>query len=96
MFQSIKNDTNEQIEIEKLIELINSNSEQLLQVLPEINTEAEKISLLTFIIGLIKGKYDLKQFESLLGFQADVKLSTIDFTLWLFHDFQLLKALNTK
>ena len=96
MFQGIKNDSGEEIEIEKLIELINSNSEQIFQVLPEINTEAEKISLLTYIIGLINGKYDSKQFESLLGFQSNLKLSTIDFTIWLFHDFQLFKALNTK
>ena len=96
MFQGIKNDSNEEIEIEKLIELLNGNSEQLLQILPETNIEAEKVSLLTYILGLIRGKYSSKQFESLLGFKSNVKLSKIDFTVWLFHDFQLLKALNTK
>lgn len=96
MFQGIKNETNEKIEMEKLIELIKSNSEELLNVLPEINAETGKVSLLTYIIGLIRGNYNSKQFESLLGFQADVKLSPIDFTVWLFHDFQLFKALNTK
>lgn len=96
MFQGIKNDSNEEIEIEKLIELLNGNSEQLLQILPEINIEAEKVSLLSYILGSIRGKYDSKQFESLLGFQSNVKLSKIDFTVWLFHDFQLFKALNTK
>lgn len=96
MFQGIKNDTGEEVEIEKLIELLNDNSEQLLKILPETNIEAEKVSLLTYILGLIRGKYKSKQFESLLGFQSNVKLSKIDFTVWLFHDFQLLKALNTK
>lgn len=96
MYQGINDKNQEKVEVDFFLKQFEANSEQLQEIFPEVNTQAGKITLLSFIIGLVWGKYKTENFEDLFGFPVNIKLSPVDFTVWLFHDFQLSKALNSK
>ena len=96
MYQGIDDKNAEKVEVDFFLNQFEANSEQLQEIFPEVNTETGKITLLSFIIGLVWGKYKTENFEDLLGFPVNINLSPVDFTVWLFHDFQLSKALNSK
>ncbi len=95
-YLNLKNKNQEEIELKSLITALENNSTELRQLFPETNAEAGKITLLSYLLGIIWGKYQVSQFEEVLGFAATVKLFPAELTLWLFHDFQLLKAVNIK
>jgi hypothetical protein len=96
MYKGINDNNQEKVEVDFFLKQFEANSEQLQEIFPEVNAQTGKITLLSFIIGLVWGRYKTGNFEDLLGFPVNTKLSPVDFTVWLFHDFQLSKALNSK
>lgn len=82
--------------VKDLVELLKNNSAELQKILSEVDAATGRVSLLHYISGVIWGKYTLEQAEDLLGFTADAKLEITDALIWLFHDFQIEKAINFK
>lgn len=95
-YLSLKNIKQEEIELTCMITNLQDHSDELKEILPEATILTDKITLLGYLTGIIWGKYQLAQFEELLGFSPTIKLMPAELTLWLFHDFQLLKAVNAK
>lgn len=86
----------DELTIEEHLKLLEKNTDELKQVLPDCNVPAGKMTLLNFISGLIWGKCAVNQLTDLVGIPAKTKLSGEELTAWLFHDFQLSKVLNIK
>lgn len=90
-----KNKTEEQ-KIEDLLKGYEIHSEELKSILSEPDLQAGKITIAEFITGLVYNKFLIKDFEKNVGISADTKISVMEFTIWLFHDFQVSKILNNK
>lgn len=95
-YKGLKGSTGESLTIEDFLKAIQNNKEELKSIFPEEEALADKSTLLNFINGLIWNKHQLTQFEELLGIPLNIKLAPNELTTWLFHDFQLVKILNTK
>jgi hypothetical protein len=86
----------EVLTLEDFLRNIQEYREELKPILSSEEAFAEKSTLLNFINGLIWNKHQLVQFEDLVGIPLNIKLTPNELTIWLFHDFQLAKILNTK
>lgn len=95
-YNTIKLAEGQELTLKVLLSRFDTKSEELKQLLPESDTSIGKLTLLNFINGLIWNKYQLTQFENLVGIPLNTKLSPSELTVWLFHDFQLAKILITK
>lgn len=95
-YKGLKGSTEEELTLEDFLKTLLEHSEKLKPLLPEEDALTGKSTLLNFINGLIWSKHQLTQFEELIGVPLNIKLSSTELTNWLFHDFQLVKILNTK
>ena len=95
-YKGLKENTGEELTLEEFLKTIQEHIEELKSILPSEDLLAGKLTLLNFINGLIWNKYQLAQFEELVGISLNLKLSSTELTTWLFHDIQLVKILNTK
>ncbi len=84
------------IKISDILKSIEKNSTELKPVLTEDLAGGSRILFVNFIIGLVHGKYQLKQFKSVVGITESTELTFTEFTIWLFHDFHTLKYSSTK
>lgn len=95
-YKNLKGNRGEERTLEEFLKTIQEHVEELKSILSSENLLVGKLTLLSFINGLIWNKYQLRQFEELVGIPINTKLSSTELTSWLFHDIQLLKILNTK
>lgn len=95
-YKTLKESTREELTLEDFLKSIQEHTEELKPIFPETEALTGKSTLLKFINGLIWNKQQLSQFEELLGIPLNIKLAPNELTTWLFHDFQLVKILNTK
>lgn len=95
-YKSLYNKAAEEKKIEEFLERFAIHSEELKLIWSEHNLQSGKITMAEFIIGLVNKNYTMKDFEKSVGIAADTKISALEFTIWLFHDFQLFKAVNIK
>lgn len=95
-YKGLKGSTGEVLTLEDFLKAVQDHKEELKSIFPEEEALAGKSTLLNFINGLIWNKHQLAQFEELVGIPLNIKLSPTELTTWLFHDFQLVKILNTK
>lgn len=95
-YKGLKESMREEVTLESFLKSIQEQKEELKPIYPETETLTEKSTLLNFINGLIWNKHQLVQFEDLVGIPLNIKLTSNELTIWLFHDFQLAKILNTK
>ncbi|MHA6697437.1 GTPase-associated system all-helical protein GASH [Chryseobacterium sp. A321] len=95
-YNGLKGSTKEELTLEDFLKTLLEHSEKLKAILPEGDALTGKSTLLNFINGLIWSKHQFTQFEELIGVPLNIKLSPNELTNWLFHDFQLVKILNTK
>lgn len=95
-YKGLKGNTEEELTLEEFLKAVQDHKEELKSIFPEEKALADKSTLLNFINGLIWNKHQLAQFEELVGIPLNIKLSPTELTTWLFHDFQLVKILNTK
>jgi hypothetical protein len=86
----IKED-DKKIKFLEILKLIDSSKETLKQYLTEDTFEDERISLSDFINGYIFGKYSINQIKNNVGISENTELTLSEFTLWLFHDLQVVK-----
>ena len=95
-YKGLKGSTEEVLTLEDFLKTVQDHKEELKSIFPEEEALVGKSTLLNFINGLIWNKHQLAQFEELVGIPLNIKLSPTELTTWLFHDFQLVKILNTK
>lgn len=95
-YKGIKGNTTEEITFEDFLKTIQEHTDELKPIFSETEALTGKSTLLNFINGLIWKKHQLAQFEELLGIPLNIKLPAQELTTWLFHDFQLIKVLNSK
>lgn len=95
-YKGLKESTREELTLEDFLKSIQEHTEELKPIFPEIDALTGKSTLFNFINGLIWNKNQLAQFEELVGISLNLKLSSTELTIWLFHDIQLVKILNTK
>jgi hypothetical protein len=77
----------------KLVEQCNS---ELKNILPYFTSDDGRISFANFIQGLVHGKYQAKQFKSLVGVADTTELTLAEITLWIFHDLHSIKLSTSK
>lgn len=95
-YNTLKRSDDPELILEDTLKIFKESPEELKTILSEPDILEGKSTLLNFINGLIWNKYQLNQFEDLVGIPLNIKLSPNELTVWLFHDFQLEKILNTK
>lgn len=95
-YKGLKGSTEGELTLEDFLKTLLEHSEKLKPILPDGGALTGKSTLLNFINGLIWSKYQLTQFVELVGVPLNIKLSPNKLINWLFHDFQLVKILNTK
>lgn len=76
----------------EIFKLIDSSKETLYKYLGEESFEIERTSLIHFVKGYISEKYSIKQLKDIVGISENSELTLSEFTLWMFHDFQVLKS----
>lgn len=84
------------IKLAEIFKSIDSSKETLKQYLGEESFEIERVSLTQFIKGYVYGKYSIKQLKDLVGISENIELTLSEFTLWFFHDLQVLNYSKSK
>ena len=89
-------DDGKEIKLSEILKLIQTSSETLKTMFSEPTVDASRMTLLSFIKGLVWGKFTTKEIKDCVGISDDTKTTLSDFTVWLFHDFQTLKITSSK
>ncbi|MBC7749258.1 MAG: hypothetical protein H7Z76_11905 [Methylotenera sp.] len=92
----LSKDDDKKIKIGDVLKQIQTSSDILKLIFQEPNVEGGRISLLNFVKGLVWKKYTLEEFKACIGIMENTDTTLSDFTLWLLHDFQSLKIINSK
>lgn len=82
------------LKISELLKSIDKNSSSLKEFIPDNTINDSRISFVNFIIGLIHGKYQVKQFKRFVGISESTDISLTEITVWLFHDLNSIKLSN--
>lgn len=94
--KTISNNSEKNIEISVFLEAITADLITVKKLLKEPESTTNRQTLLSFISGYAHGRYHADQFKSLVGLEPSTEISYSDLTLWLFHDNQVNKIINTK
>jgi hypothetical protein len=92
----IISDEDKKLKLSEIFEFIDGSKEILKQYLNEGSFEIERVSLTQFVEGYIYGKYSIIQLKDLVGISDNIELTLSEFTLWLFHDLQVLNYSKSK
>lgn len=84
------------LKLSDIFKFIDSSKEKLKQYLSEEPFEIERNSLIQFAKGYVFGKYSSKQLKQIVGISENSELTLSEFTLWLFHDLQVLNHIISK
>jgi len=84
------------IKLSEIFKSIDSSKETLKEYIGEESFEIERVSLTQFVKGYVYGKYSIKQLKDIVGISDNIELTLSEFTLWLFHDLQVLNYLKSK
>ncbi len=95
-YKGLTGNTGEELTLNDFLKTIQKSAEELKPILPSEDLLEGKLTLLSFVNGLIWNKYQLAQFDELVGIPVNIKLAEQELTTWLFQDIQLLKILNAK
>ncbi len=82
--------------ISEILKLIEQGNTILKDIISEYSGGEGRISFINFIKGLVHGKFQAKQFKSLVGVADSTELTFAEFTLWIFHDLHSLKLSSIK
>lgn len=89
-------DKDETLTFIQILKQIGTSKESLKSIIKESTSDVERVSLFHFISGYIWGKFTMDQFKVVVGLPVTIEISLSDFTLWLFHDLQVLNSINSK
>ncbi|WP_343624470.1 GTPase-associated system all-helical protein GASH [Flavobacterium lindanitolerans] len=95
-YNGLKGDAEQELVLEDFLKTVIKHAEELKSIVREGDALICKSTLMDFIKGLLWNKTNLLQFEELVGIPLDIKLSSSELMVWLFHDIQLSKILNMK
>lgn len=91
-FESISKRENEvKISFSDFLKEIESSSMGLRELFDNPSEITSRMSLLSYIQGLVWGKYSIKQFDEIVGVSLKSKVPIKDLIIWLFHDFHVQK-----
>jgi hypothetical protein len=96
VYKGLNDKLDEEVTLKDALHLFVNASAEIQEAFTEMDQETGKVSLLNFVSGIVWNKCTMQQLESMIGVSADTKISLADCILWLFHDLQLVKALNSK
>lgn len=91
-----KNDVIDTLKLSGLLTSIESAKETLKPFFTELALPNGRITLLLFINGLLHGKLSASQLNERVGLTGNEELRKADFALWLFHDTQAAKLIQTR
>ncbi len=94
--KGIITEEDKKITFSEIFKLIDGSNEKLRQHLSEETFENERISLAEFVKGFVFGQYSLKHLKNNVGISENTELTLSEFTLWLFHDLQVLNSIKNK
>lgn len=80
------------IKLSEIFKFIDSSKETLKPLLSDEPFGIERISLTQFVKGFVFGKYSIKLLKDTVGISENTELTLSEFTLWLFHDLQVLNS----
>lgn len=84
------------IKLSEIFKFIDSSKDTLKPLLSDEPFEIERVSLTQFIKGFVYGIYSIKQLKDIVGISDNIELTLGEFTLWLFHDLQVLNYSKRK
>lgn len=79
------------IKMSELLKHIETSSSDLRTVFSEFTSEEGRVSLMSYVRGLVWNKYTLKQFKKLVGIPESIEITFVEYMLWIFHDLQAFK-----
>ncbi len=84
------------MKISEILKLIEAASEELKTIFDEHKAKEGRVSLINFLKELVWNRHKPTQIKNLVGISATTEITLAEFTLWLFHDLQALKIVNSK
>jgi hypothetical protein len=78
----------------EIITAVKQNASSIIEYVNDDVDYSSRISLLVFIIGLIKGDVEISDFKKLVGIDETANLTLAELTVWLFHDVTVSKLIN--
>lgn len=91
-YRGIISGEDKKIKLSEIFKFIDSSKETLKPLLIDESFEIERISLTQFVKGYVLGKYSIKLLKDIVGISENTELTLSEFTLWLFHDLQVLNS----
>ncbi len=80
--------------LSEIVTLVEQEKETLNRFVPDEGLKGGRISLLSFLRGLVHEHFQAKQFDKLVGVSGQSQISLAELTVWLFHDLTSLKLLK--
>lgn len=94
--KSLSTDAEKKTKISDFLKMIEEYNSKLKNIIPDFTGDDGRISIANFINGLVHGKYQAKQFKSLVGVADSTELTLAELTLWIFHDLHSIKLSTSK
>jgi len=94
--KTFSNNSGTQIKLSEFLDAISSDLDTAKKLFKEPVPTENRQSLISFIAGFVHGKYQADQLKSKVGLPLTTEISFADITVWLFHDNQVQKLINTK
>jgi GTPase-associated system-like protein len=94
--KSLSANAEKKTKISEFLLMVEQCNSDLKNIIPDFTNDDGRISFTNFIQGLIHGKYQTKQFKSLVGVADSTELTLSELTLWLFHDLHSIKLSTSK
>ena len=94
--KSLSASADKKSKISEFLKLVEQCNSELKNIIPDFTSDDGRISFANFIQGLSHGKYQAKQFKSLVGVTDSTELTLTEITLWLFHDLHSIKLSTSK
>lgn len=89
-------DREDKIKISDLLSKIEENNERLQKVLGDYIEVDGRLSLLSFLKGIIDRRYVNNQFKAKTGIDPTTEITKSEFALWMFHDSQVQKIVSIR
>lgn len=94
--KSLSASADKKTKISDFIKMVEQCNSELQNIIPDFTSDDGRISFANFIQGLVHGKYQAKQFKSLVGVADSTELTFAEITLWLFNDLHSIKLSTSK
>jgi len=94
--KSLSSSADKKTKISDFLKMVEQCNSELKNIISEFTSDDGRISFANFIQGVVHGKYQAKQFKSLVGVADSTELTLAEITLWIFHDLHSIKLSTSK